>query len=235
MFNNKNRKRKREVYHPDVEEGLFIWFKEKRSQNVMPSGPMLIEKAKSLAAAANIEGMKFSQGWLQNFKERYNIKFKQAHGEKLSADHDSAKDYINDVLPGLLEQYDDGDIYNLDEFGILPKGLSDRGHVLGNEAPAGLKMCKDRITGCVCTNLNGTDKRPLILVGKSKKPRCFPHDQSKLPVHYYSSKNAWMTSTIFEKELQRWNMELKLQNRKILLFVDNSTAHPQMHLSNINQ
>ena len=37
-LNNKNRKRKREAYHPDVEEGLFIWFKEKRSQNVMPSG-----------------------------------------------------------------------------------------------------------------------------------------------------------------------------------------------------
>ena len=38
--------------------------------------------------------MKFSQGWLQKFKERFNIKFKKAHGEKLSADHDSAQDYI---------------------------------------------------------------------------------------------------------------------------------------------
>ena len=77
--------------------------------------------------------MKFSQGWLQKFKERFNIKFKKAHGEKLSADHDSAQDYTNDILPGIIEQYDERDIYNLDEFGGLPKGLSDRGHVLGNE------------------------------------------------------------------------------------------------------
>ena len=36
-LNNKDRKRKREGKHGDIEEALFIWFKEKRSQGVMPS------------------------------------------------------------------------------------------------------------------------------------------------------------------------------------------------------
>ena len=119
-------------------------------------------------ASLKIVAEKFSTGWLQKFKTRFNIKFKKAHGEKQSADKESADDYIKDILPGILEEYDESDIYNLDEFGILPKGLSNKGHVLGNETPSGLKMSKDRITGCVCTNLSGTDKRPLILVGKSK-------------------------------------------------------------------
>ena len=36
-LNNKDRKRKREGKHGDIVEALFIWFKEKRSQGVMPS------------------------------------------------------------------------------------------------------------------------------------------------------------------------------------------------------
>ena len=36
-LNNKDRKRKHEGKHGDIEEALFIWFKEKRSQGVIPS------------------------------------------------------------------------------------------------------------------------------------------------------------------------------------------------------
>ena len=43
-----------------------------------------------------------------------------------------------------------------------------------------------------------------------------------------------MTSSLFEKELQIWNRELKWQNRKVVLFVDNCTAHLRINLSNIN-
>ena len=51
-------------------------------------------------------------------------------------------------------------------------------------------MAKDRITGLMFTNMDGSEKRRLILVGKSQRPRCFPKDINKLPVDYYNSANG---------------------------------------------
>jgi hypothetical protein len=48
-----------------------------------------------------------------------------------------------------------------------------------------------------------------------------------LPVEYYSKANAWMTSVIFNDWLVKWDLEL---NRKIVLFVDNCTAHKQLDI-----
>jgi hypothetical protein len=40
------------------------------------------------------------------------------------------------------------------------------------------------------------EKRDLLVVGKTKNPRCFKGVRS-LPVDYYSNANAWMISVIF--------------------------------------
>jgi hypothetical protein len=43
-----------------------------------------------------------------------------------------------------------------------------------------------------------------------------------------------MTSDIFQQYISKWNNELRLKNRKILLLVDNCTVHPHIQdLSNI--
>ena len=51
---------------------------------------------------------------------------------------------------------------------------------------------------------------------KYAKPRCFPRDQSKLPVTYKFSANAWMTGQIYTNWLQNWNWSLIAVGRKIL-------------------
>ena len=58
-------------------------------------------------------------------------------------------------------------------------------------------MAKDRVTVLVCINLTGTDKSPLLAIGKYKKPRCF-HGFSCLPTEYEASSNAWMNATILK-------------------------------------
>ncbi|GFS23888.1 tigger transposable element-derived protein [Elysia marginata] len=45
--------------------------------------------------------------------------------------------------------------------------------------------------------MSGSDKRKLLVIGKSKQPRGFPSNHTKLPVMYRHSANAWMTSNIF--------------------------------------
>lgn len=47
----------------------------------------------------------------------------------------------------------------------------------------------------VGANMSGTEKLPLLVIGKSANPRCFKN--KKLPVAYMSNKKSWMTGKIF--------------------------------------
>ena len=58
-----------------LDEALYHWFKDKRSEGKPISGPMLIEKAHNYKRKMNIETeIKFSNGWLRNFKTRHGIR-----------------------------------------------------------------------------------------------------------------------------------------------------------------
>ncbi|KAL4084299.1 hypothetical protein QTP88_028124 [Uroleucon formosanum] len=53
-----------------------------------------------------------------------------------------------------------------------------------------------------------TDKKKLLVIGKSKNPRCFK-GVSSIPVFYENNTKAWMTSAIFEKTLNYLDDELR--------------------------
>jgi hypothetical protein len=112
------------------------------------------------------------------------------------------------------------DIFNADETGIFFRLTPDRTLKFEGEKCVGSKLSKDRITDLVCANADGTEKRKLLVIGKSKNPRCFKNVKS-LPVCYSANKKAWITSDIFEAQLIHRDRELRLQKRKILLLVDN--------------
>ncbi|CAG4979710.1 unnamed protein product [Colias eurytheme] len=90
---------------------------------------------------------------------------------------------------------------------------------------SGGKMSKARLTIMVAANMTGSCKRKLLVIGKSKKPSCFKNIRS-LPVTYEHNVKSWMTSEIFERWLRNWDAELKANNKKVLLLVDNCPAHP---------
>ena len=83
------------------------------------------------------------------------------------------------------------------------------------------------MTLLVCANMTGTEKRPLMTIGKFKSPRCF-HGVRQLPTEYNANKSAWMTSQIFEAWLRKWDTELTTKRRKVALNVDNCPAHPHI-------
>ena len=61
---------------------------------------------------------------------------------------------------------------------------------------SGKKQSKERVqTILVGANANGTDKLPLVMIGKSKQPRCFNKvNPSLIHIHYLSQPKAWMTT-----------------------------------------
>ncbi len=79
------------------------------------------------------------------------------------------------------------------------------------------------------------EKLTPLVIGHSAKPRCFKGLVSTLclPVTYSSNKKAWMTSDLFQQWLDKLNGKMKTENRSILLFIDNCSAHPDVTLSNI--
>ena len=78
------------------------------------------------------------------------------------------------------------------------------------------------MVGC---NADGSEKLPLLVIGKSLKPRCFKNVK-KLPVEYRANKRAWMTSKIFTEWLVSLEKHFTSQKRKIVLIIDNCPAHP---------
>ena len=99
---------------------------------------------------------------------------------------------------------------------------------------AGFKKVKDRVSILACTNAAGTHKLPLLLIGKSQKPRCFKHVKlDRLPVTYRAQNNTWMTATIFQEwfknvfvpKVKTHLGSLGLPLRALLL-IDNCPAHP---------
>lgn len=75
---------------------------------------------------------------------------------------------------------------------------------------AGGKKAKERVTGVAFCNWEGTDKRKLMIIGRSANPHCL-RSAKLLPVEYRSSKKAWMNNAIFQQLLTDFNMEMRIK------------------------
>lgn len=114
------------------------------------------------------------------------------------------------------------DIYNAD--GAFFKCLPDKTLTLKGDPCNGGKNSKERLTVLLCTNSSGKDKLKPLVIGKSKKPRCFKN-VSTLPTDYTANKKAWMNGKVFGDWLKQTNNAMKKKRKHILLFIDNCTAH----------
>lgn len=224
------RKKVRSAKYEEMEAIVKTWFIQARSSNIPVSGPILQEKALQVAKTLGITDFTASTGWLDRFKNRHSIIYRQICGESNSVNPEVTTDWKNHIS-ALISGYDPSEIYNADEFGLFFKLMPDKSLVLKNEKCHGGKLSKERLTVLVCTNSVGTDKKKPLVIGKYAKPRCFKNVKT-IPCSYSSQSRAWMTCDQFVKWLNDWDTELK--DRKILLLVDNCAAHPKtVNLKNI--
>lgn len=228
---NPNRKRQREGKNVTVETALLRWFTKVRTQNAPISRGILMEKAVYFASNLGHEDFKPTDGWLSRWKDRHNIVYKKVCGEKKDGGNLRSEHWIKNCLPGILKYFHQDDIYNTVETGLYFRAIPDYSLVFKKESDAARKKQKERITVLVTCNMSGTDKRKLLVIGKSKNPRCFRG--VSLPLTYKNNSNMWMTGEIFRQFLTEWDLELEIKNRKIALFLDNCTAHPNVTLRNI--
>ena len=224
-FGNDN-KRLRKATFNDIEDALLLWLKQARTCGVPVGGPLLKEKANQLAIELGHEGFACSDGWLDRFKKRREVTFRMVSGEANSVPKNIVDDFLHNKLPKLLEEYEPKDIFNADETGLFFKLLPDRTYTFKGDTCHGGKKSKERITLMIAANMDGTEKLPLLAIGKSAKPQCFKNVKN-LPVEYKSNKKAWMTGGIFTEWVTKLDRKFSRENRKVLLIVDNCSAHDQ--------
>ncbi|XP_042148772.1 tigger transposable element-derived protein 6-like [Ixodes scapularis] len=118
---NADGKRIRAPAFDRVEKALYAWFLDIRARNLPVSGPMLQQKAKDFAFLLDVQAFSGGSGWLQRFKERYDIVGKVVAGESRAVDNESVKKWIAENWPAITEQYRPCDIYNTDETALFWK------------------------------------------------------------------------------------------------------------------
>jgi len=185
--------------HANLEELLFQWLKQKRSLGISIAGPMIQEKALFFNhQLGGPDSFKASQGWLEKFKRRFGIRQISVQGESLSANKDGATQFQKE-LKNIIEngQYSLENIYNADETGLYVKMLPKKTLALMDEKQApGLKDSKERVTVMNCANATGTHKIPLLLIGRTSRPRCFK-GVNHLPLEYRAQTSSWMNGNDF--------------------------------------
>jgi hypothetical protein len=119
-------------------------------------------------------------------------------------------------LPNLLQKVCTDNICNADETGLFYRATSDGSLIYKHAVLSGSKKAMDHVIALCCSNMSGTDKWELLVIGKRAKPRCCKRIiMDSLPVMYYANKNARMTSEIFKKWLMIWDVELQREEKKM--------------------
>lgn len=212
--------------YEELENILLEWFQQARSLNYPMNGGVITEKAMEIATRLNITKFSGSTGWLDRFRRRHGIVYRQISGKAESVSNNGIENWKNNVLPSLLRDYTPDDIYNADEFGLFFKLMPDKSFVFKNETCLSGKLSKERFTVLVCTNSTGTHKLKLVVVGKSRSHCCFKNVRT-FPCEYFAQNRAWMTGTLFTNWIQQLDRLFGEQKRKIILIIDNCPAHPK--------
>ncbi|XP_006150378.1 tigger transposable element-derived protein 4 [Tupaia chinensis] len=221
------RKRLRTAFYTDLEEALMRWYRIAQCLNVPVNGPMLRLKANDFAQKLGHNDFKCSNGWLDRFKSRYGLVFRAQPVEATGVSVDPSTVWYQNVLPYYLNDYHPKNVFNIKETGLLYRMLPTNTFAFKGETCSVGKLCKDRITLVVGTNMDGSEKLPLLVIGKNRNPHCFKGIKS-LPVYYEANRRAWMTPDIFEQWMQKLDEKFQAQQRRVVIFVDSFPAHPEV-------
>ncbi|XP_054717478.1 tigger transposable element-derived protein 4-like [Uloborus diversus] len=218
------RKKLRKSNFQDIEDALLKWFRFARTNNVPISGLILKEKALEIAKEFEEENFSASNGWIERFKDRYNLSFKKVCGEAAAVNSTEVDSWKNSSLKNMLQRYAPCDIFNLDETGLFFRMLPEKTLCFQSDPCSGGKKSKERVTVLLGANMTGTEKLRPLIIGKSSKPRCFKNVKV-LPVTYKANSKSWMTSGIWEETIKSFDAKFHSVNRKVVFVIDNCAAH----------
>lgn len=107
-------KRVKSFKNSDIDPVMYMWFAQARHDNMIVSGLILLEKAKSFdrEMGSNIE---VNQSWINRWKMRHGVHCGIVCGESASIDLNTVASWKESPLQHILRNYEPDNIYNADE------------------------------------------------------------------------------------------------------------------------
>ena len=93
--------RDRTAQYGGINEALYDWYLLAVSKNIFPDGSELVLKAKEIADRIGVHDFKGSNGWLEKWKLRYNIRQMTISGESGGVSGDTITSW-KERLPEIL-------------------------------------------------------------------------------------------------------------------------------------
>ena len=106
------------MVYSDVDTECWEFFCDACSKNMALTGALLKSEDLDIAARHGYEDLTASNGWMQSFIARHQIKFSNLHGESAGMNPQVCSQWMQQ-LPTMCEGYDLKDIWNVDETGIF--------------------------------------------------------------------------------------------------------------------
>ncbi|NXU90857.1 TIGD4 protein, partial [Xiphorhynchus elegans] len=222
------RKRLRRSRVAGLEQALARWCHMAQGLALPLSGPVLRRRAQRLAQLLGHSHFRCSNGWLDRFKARYGLVFRaQPIQAAPTATVDAPALWYQNVLPRYLNDYQPKNVFRIQETGLLYQMLPHDTFEFKGETCSVGKLSKERITVVVGTNMDGSEKLPLLVIGKNKSP-CSFKDVKSLPVDYEANDKAWVTSEVFEQWMHKLDGRFQAQQRRVVILVDPLPAHTEV-------
>ncbi|GBN17154.1 hypothetical protein AVEN_252100-1 [Araneus ventricosus] len=91
---------------------IYKWFTLQRSRNLPITGAILHAKANEFAELFEEKSFVCSNGWLDRFKKRHNIRSVKVVGEATSVCSSDINHWMENVRPDIICNYDEKDIFS---------------------------------------------------------------------------------------------------------------------------
>ncbi|XP_033108417.1 tigger transposable element-derived protein 4-like [Anneissia japonica] len=139
------------------------------------------------------------------------------------------------TMQSLLLKYEDNDIYFIGTVALYYRALPQKMSGCKYEATSAEKNPWEIISVVLATNMSGSDKTEVWVIGQDEGSRdCFK-GINNIPVTYVSSEDTCMSPGIFTEWVQQFDESLSIQNRKVSLIVQLTAASSvNVSLKNIN-
>ena len=223
QFATPDRKRCRLGKAGALEQKLVDWYKEAKKQDLPISGPILMEKAKSIGNEMGIN-FKPSAGWLGRWKDRNGVtlkRFKDKDGT-LSVTK-VGNHWRRYMFTKATKDYSPQNVWVVDETVLTYNALPEHsipGAVSGN----------DKISIILACNLAGTERKPPVIIGNSQALNSI-----SLPTPFQHHSESAVTLDYFSSWLKEWDRELHSKRKKIVVLMSKMPHHPENpHIFNIN-
>lgn len=208
--------------HSNIENEMINFVNTASEAGFILNEDLLKSKAIEFSKKHGIENFKASNGWFDRFKKRNKLQQRILSGETGDISINDFTIEVNEIKK-IIMTYSSKDIFNMDETGLLFKEIPIK--TISYSSKKGFKKIKERLSIVLCCNADGTEKYPLTIIGKSKKPRCFKNFNVSNFCNYVGTNRAWMNSSIFTNWLYDLNKHFKKQRRNTLLLLDNAPSH----------